>query len=165
MWGTWCASFAPGKGCRLTDGCVSGGRGMDEKHDSGLPRPGLLEPELPEPWLRGTLTDVDAVRRQVLHALELACEDVTRWCAFLSDEEINARPFGLAPVAFHLRHIARSLDRLLTYAEGVQLSGDQIAALKSEMDEGATREALFAEFNEAIELSAKRVRALAEVDP
>jgi hypothetical protein len=25
-----------------------------------------------EPWLRGTLTEVDAVRRGVLHALELA---------------------------------------------------------------------------------------------
>ena len=34
-----------------------------------------------EPWLRGTLTEVDAVRRQVLHALELAAEDVERWCA------------------------------------------------------------------------------------
>ena len=67
---------------------------MEAKHDSGLPKPGLLEPEMPEPWLRGTLTEVDAVRRQVLHALELACEDVTRWCAFLSDEEINARPYG-----------------------------------------------------------------------
>jgi uncharacterized damage-inducible protein DinB len=109
---------------------------MEEKHDSGLPRPGLLEPEMPEPWLRGTLTDVDAVRRQVLHALELACEDVTRWCAFLSDEEINARPYGLAPVAFHLRHIARSLDRLLTYAEGQQLSGGQMDALKSEVHAG-----------------------------
>ena len=27
-------------------------------------------------------------------------------------------PAVLPPVAFHLRHIARSLDRLLTYAEG-----------------------------------------------
>ena len=71
-----------------------------------------------EPWLRGTLTEVDAVRRHVLHALELAGEDVERWCAGLSDAEMDARPFGVAAVAFHLRHIARSLDRLLTYAEG-----------------------------------------------
>jgi hypothetical protein len=74
-----------------------------------------------EPWLRGTLTEVDAVRRQVIHALELANEDIERWCAGLSDAEMNARPFGLAPVAFHLRHIARSLDRLLTYSEGKAL--------------------------------------------
>jgi len=87
-----------------------------------------------EPWLRGTLTEVDSVRRQVLHALELAAEDVERWCAGLSDSEMNARPFEIAPVAFHLRHIARSLDRLLTYAEGRALSKAQIDGLHSEIE-------------------------------
>ncbi len=48
-----------------------------------------------EPWLRGTLTEIDAVRRQVIHALELAGEDIERWCDALSDAEMNARPFGL----------------------------------------------------------------------
>jgi hypothetical protein len=37
---------------------------------------------------------------------------------------------GLPSVAFHLRHIARSVDRILSYAEGKQLSGEQLAALK-----------------------------------
>ena len=32
--------------------------------------------KLPEPWLRGTLADVAAVPRAVLHALELAKEDL-----------------------------------------------------------------------------------------
>ena len=32
-----------------------------------------------EPWMRGTLGDVEPVRRAVLHALELAGEDVERW--------------------------------------------------------------------------------------
>ncbi len=73
---------------------------------------------LPEPWLRGTLPEVPAVQRAVLHALELAEEDLKRWCGGLTDEQMEARPAGLSPVAFHLRHIARSLDRLLTYAEG-----------------------------------------------
>jgi hypothetical protein len=50
--------------------------------------------------------------------LELAEEDLKRWCGGLTDEQMEARPAGLSPVAFHLRHIARSLDRLLTYAEG-----------------------------------------------
>ena len=86
-----------------------------------------------EPWLRGTLTEYDAVRRQVLHALELAGEDVERWCAELSAAEMEMRPFGVAPVGFHLRHMARSLDRLLTYAEGRQLSDGQMDLLKSEM--------------------------------
>ena len=87
-----------------------------------------------EPWLRGTLTEFDAVRRQVLHALELAVEDVERWCSGLTDAEMEARPAEVAPVGFHLRHMARSLDRLLTYAEGLELSEAQLAALACEME-------------------------------
>jgi uncharacterized damage-inducible protein DinB len=117
-----------------------------------------------EPWLRGTLADVDAVPRAVLHALELAEEDVTKWCADLTDLEVNEQPFGLPPVAFHLRHIARSVDRLLSYAEGVQLSPEQIAELKSETEPGATRDGLLAEFGETMRSSVERVRALASVD-
>jgi uncharacterized damage-inducible protein DinB len=116
----------------------------------------------PEPWLRGTLTDVPPVQRAVLHALELAREDLDRWTDGLSDEELNARPGGLAPVAFHLRHIARSADRLLTYAEGGQLSVEQIAAMKSELAPGATRNELLAEIVVALSKSAKRVRAFSE---
>ena len=115
----------------------------------------------PEPWLRGTMTELPTVARAVLHALELAREDVNRWCESLSEDDLHARPFDLAPIAFHLRHIARSLDRLLAYAEGHQLTSDQITALKNEMDPGASREALFVEFNQGLELAAQRVRALA----
>ncbi|HEY4382025.1 MAG TPA: DinB family protein [Acidobacteriaceae bacterium] len=111
-----------------------------------------------EPWLRGTHTDVDAVTRQVLHALELADEDIAAWCAGLTDAEMNARPFALPPVAFHLRHIARSLDRLLSYAEGTQLDATQRAALETELAGGATREAVLAEFTTALRTSATRVR-------
>ncbi|MHB1702067.1 MAG: DinB family protein [Acidobacteriaceae bacterium] len=118
-----------------------------------------MSTQQPEPWLRGTLTEVDAVRRAVLHAMELAEEDLREWCGGLSDEEMNARPYELAPIAFHLRHIARSLDRLLTYAEGGKLDGTQIAAMKSELDGGASRQELFAELRAALEQAAARVRA------
>jgi uncharacterized damage-inducible protein DinB len=113
---------------------------------------------LPEPWLRGRLVDVPPVQRAVLHALELAKEDLERWCAPLSDEQLNERPAGIAPVAFHLRHIARSLDRLLTYAEAGQLTPGQIEVMKSELDPGATREELFAELSAALLKSAARIR-------
>jgi uncharacterized damage-inducible protein DinB len=115
--------------------------------------------KLPEPWLRGTLAEVPTVPRAVLHALELAEEDLKRWCATLSDAELNARPDGIAPVAFHLRHIARSIDRLLTYAEGNQLSDAQIAAMRSELDAGAKREELFAELDAALRKGKARIRA------
>ena len=85
--------------------------------------------QAPEPWLRGTLRDVPAVIRAVLHALELAHEDADRWCGDLTGVEVNARPAGLPSVAFQLRHISGSVDRLLTYAEGRELSQEQMAEL------------------------------------
>jgi uncharacterized damage-inducible protein DinB len=114
----------------------------------------------PEPWLRGTLTEVDALRRQVLHALELTAEDVARWCAALSDAEMNARPFELPPVAFHLRHIARSLDRLLTYAEGQPLNNEQRAALASELADGMTASDVLVELQAGLAGAAERILAL-----
>ena len=114
-----------------------------------------------EPWLRGTLTEVEPVRRQVLHALELAEEDVARWCGGLTDVEMEARPFGLAPVGFHLRHIARSLDRLLTYAEGGALDERQMVELRSEMNAGVGQEAVLEEFARGIARAKDRVMAVA----
>ena len=120
----------------------------------------MNEPKLAEPWLRGNLTEIHAVPRAVLHALQLAEEDLERWCGRLSDEELNARPAGIAPVAFHMRHIAGSIDRLLTYAEGGQLNAVQMAALKDELAPGSTRNELFAEFASALATCAGRIQAL-----
>jgi len=85
-----------------------------------------------EPWLSGTDADVPAAGRAVLHALDLSLDDLTKWTAGLTDSEVHSQPLGLNSIAFHLRHIARSVDRILTYAEGGQLSPEQLAALKTE---------------------------------
>lgn len=113
-----------------------------------------------EPWMRGTYGEFDVLRRAVVHALELAEEDVEKWCGELSDAEMMARQAGVAPVAFHLRHIARSLDRLLTYAESRTLDEAQMRALKSEMDAATAAEVLL-EFREGIASAKERVRAFA----
>jgi uncharacterized damage-inducible protein DinB len=118
----------------------------------------------PEPWLRGTHNDVPAVLRAVLHALELAEEDLQKWCGPLSDAQLNARPAGIAPVAFHLRHLVNAADRLLTYAEGRMLTSEQIATMKSELDPGAKSEALFLHIREGLAQASKRVRAFAGQD-
>jgi uncharacterized damage-inducible protein DinB len=128
----------------------------------GLETQTVNESTQPEPWLRGTLTNISPVPRAVLHALELAKEDLTRWCAGLSDAELNARPFGIAPVAFHIRHTARSVDRLLTYAEGRNLNDEQLAALKSELAPNAGRDDLFAELEARLADCATRI---APIDP
>ena len=112
-----------------------------------------------EPWLRGTHTELAAVIRAVVHALELSREDILRSCAALNVQELNARPAGIASVAFHMRHIVRSLDRLLSYAEGRQLNDDQLAALKTELNADATPGEVLEEFRKGIDSALDRVRA------
>lgn len=123
----------------------------------------MVDGPLTEPWLRGTLTDVAPVHRGVLHALELAKEDIERWCGGLTDAQLHARPGGVPSIAFHLRHIARSVDRLLTYAEDQQLRSAQRSALESELDAVATAQELFSEFEIGLGAAAARIQALSRV--
>lgn len=117
-----------------------------------------------EPWLRGTYSEVPAVGRAVLHALGLALDDITKWTAGLTDAEVQAHPLGLPPVAFHLKHIARSVDRILTYAEGGQLTAEQLAALKAEQGGDESLAALLGEVEASFANAAERVRTLASAD-
>lgn len=93
-------------------------------------------PEQVEPWLRGTLTEVEPIRRAVLHALQLAEEDVLRWTDPLDTDALWMQPLGLPSVGFQMGHIARSIDRLLTYADGRSLTERQMTALQTEHQAG-----------------------------
>lgn len=120
-----------------------------------------------EPWLRGTHSDMPAAGRAVLHALDLALEDLTKWTVGLTDAEIHAQPLGLPPIAFLLRHIAGSTDRILTYAEGEQLSAEQLASPKIEQGGEGKQESLaelLAEVEASFRNAADRIRVLATAD-
>ena len=117
-----------------------------------------------EPWMSGTYSDVPAVGRAVLHALDLALDDLSKWTRGLTDAEVHSRPLGLPSVAFHLRHIARSVDRILNYAEGNPLSAEQLAALKVEQTGEESLAELLAEVEASFSNAAGRVRVLATAD-
>ena len=121
-------------------------------------------PPYTEPWLRGTHRDIPAAGRAVLHALELAFDDLAKWTAGLTDDEVHAEPFGLTSIAVQLRHIAGSVDRILTYAEGSQLSADQLAALKAESSGSEPLAELMGRVKASLDRAAARVRALAGGD-
>jgi uncharacterized damage-inducible protein DinB len=91
----------------------------------------------------------------------LALDDLTRWTAGLKDGQVHAQPLGLTSVAFHLRHLARSTDRLMTYAEGKPLSDEQLALLKSEKSGDETLAMLLADVEFAFVNAADRVKVLA----
>jgi uncharacterized damage-inducible protein DinB len=68
-----------------------------------------------------------------------------------------------------VRHIVRTLDRLLTYAEGhqlspAQLSPAQLAALNRELDPDATNAELFSEFRKGIDDAIRRLQTFSTAD-
>jgi uncharacterized damage-inducible protein DinB len=85
-----------------------------------------------EAWLRGPINGVAPVLLPVAHALTQASEDIEASASGLTPEQLWAAPGGAASVGFHLRHIAGSIDRLLTYARGSQLNGTQRGVLAAE---------------------------------
>lgn len=91
-------------------------------------------PRRPEAWLRGPVEGVPAPLQPVAHSLIQALEDAERLAADLPLELVWKRPGGAAPIGFHLRHMATSLDRLFTYARGEALSREQLEVLAKEKE-------------------------------
>lgn len=68
------------------------------------------------------------------HMLLHAKADIAS-AAGLSEEQLWARPGDAASIGFQLRHLAGSIDRLLTYARGEALSDAQRDALADEKNQ------------------------------
>jgi hypothetical protein len=66
------------------------------------------------------------------HALLQAGEEIERAASPLTPAQLWVEPGGAASVGYHLRHVAGSIDRLLTYARGGALDERQLAALAAE---------------------------------
>ena len=93
-------------------------------------------PTVPEPWLRGAIPGVDPSIAPVFYAFQQAREDLAVYVDGLSPAQIWARPYGLGSVGFHIRHIAGSTERLVSYLDGRQLNPEQLAAVKTEEEPG-----------------------------
>lgn len=85
-----------------------------------------------EAWLNGKLEGFSPVMMPAAHALAQAITDLENSAAGLTKEELLLRPNGAPSVAFHLRHIAGSIDRLLTYSRGGELNDEQFSRLEAE---------------------------------
>jgi hypothetical protein len=108
-----------------------------------------------EAWLSGKLDGFEPVMMPAAHALVQSMNDLMKTAVTLTSAELTAKPNGAASAAFHLRHIAGSCDRLLSYAKGEELSAAQFEFLKSETAETSDRS--------ASELVAGAVSAIDEV--
>ena len=104
-----------------------------------------------EAWLRGPREGVDALVAPVLFTFTQAREDLAKFTNGLTAEQIWGTEVG-----FHIRHISRSTDRLVTYLEGKQLSAEQFG----EGAPGASREELLAEMDRVFRRAEAVVRAI-----
>ena len=119
--------------------------------------------ERPEVWLRGPVDGYAAELQPVVHALLQVREEVERHAADLTTAQLWARPGDAASIGFHLRHIAGSLDRLLTYARDESLSPAQLIWLKAENEPGyppATVEETIAIAQAGIDRALDQVRTM-----
>jgi uncharacterized damage-inducible protein DinB len=101
-----------------------------------------------EAWLRGPIEGIDPLTAPVLYAFTQAREDLARCSEGLTPDQLWSSTVG-----FHIRHIARSTDRLIEYLEG------RLPEQLGDGDPGASREELLAELDAAFNRAEKVVRA------
>jgi len=116
--------------------------------------------ELSEPWLRGPIPGVHPLLAPVLYTFQQAREDLARYTKDLTPTQIWARPHGFGSVGFHIRHIAGSTSRLMTYLQGGQLSAEQMAELEREHEPGEGGEHLLAGMDRTFREAETVIRAL-----
>ncbi len=117
---------------------------------------------LPDPWLRGARPDVHALVAPVLFSFQQAREDLENCAKDLSIEQLWQRPANAASVGFHIRHTGGSVERLMTYVQGKQITEAQLEDLKHELDGGATAAELFAQLEGRLSAAEK---VITELDP
>jgi hypothetical protein len=102
-----------------------------------------------EAWLRGPIPGVDPLTAPVLYAFTQAREDLARYTEGLTTAQLWSSPVG-----FHIRHIAKSTDRLIGYLEG------RLPQELGDGDPGASREELLIELDSAFNRAERVVRSI-----
>ena len=95
-----------------------------------------------------------------LYGFQQTREDLARHTAGLTAGQVWARPHGLAPLGFHLRHIAGSVDRLTSYLQARPLDAAQLAALAAERQPGAGLDELLRDIESVLRRAELAIRAL-----
>ena len=83
-------------------------------------------------WLSGPIDGIIPLLQPAAHAILQAQREIGEVTEGFANEDLWQKPGGVASVGFHLQHIAGVLDRLFTYARGLQLSSEQLEYLKTE---------------------------------
>ena len=117
------------------------------------------EPWSPEPWLRGAIEGVHPLVMPVFFSFALVREDLGKHTLGLSREAVW-RALGGAPIGFHLKHIAGSVDRLTTYLGGGPLSAKQLETLRLESKPDRDLDELLTLVNDELSKSEQYLRSI-----
>ena len=113
---------------------------------------------LPEPWLRGPIPNLHPVAAHLIYTFTQCREEIALRTLSLADIWTAHPP--LAPLGFHLAHIAGSVNRLTTYITGVQLTPGQLGRLKAEKTPGPSLTELLAAIDTEFVLTEELVRGI-----
>lgn len=115
----------------------------------------------PEPWLRGPISGVHPLIARVLYAFQQAREDLRRFTEGLTPAQLWASPHGFGSTGFHIRHIAGSTDRLMTYLQNRGLTSKQMEQLRHEEESpGPNTEELLALLDKTLSEAEAVVRGI-----
>jgi uncharacterized damage-inducible protein DinB len=111
--------------------------------------------------MTGSITGVHPVQAAVLYSFRHALQDLSTWTEGLTAEQLWRQMGDVAPVGFHALHLAGSVERLLTYATGNQLSESQMEELRAEKGQhNLSREELLQVIERKLQAAEAVVRSL-----
>jgi len=123
-----------------------------------------MQTSQPEYWLRGPVAGISALLQPVAHALLQARDEIATAVKDLPAAALWSQPGGVASAGFHLQHLTGVIDRLFTYAQGRQLSEEQLHYLSAEgkEDKDITIDTLIAQLSSRIDTALEQLAATPE---
>lgn len=114
----------------------------------------------PEPWMRGPINGLEPLVAPVFYSFTQVREDLALHTNGLTTEQVWSKTGSVPSLGFQLRHIAGSIDRLMTYLMERELSRDQIDVLKAESEPGASLAELLAGIDDALSQAEDELRTI-----
>ena len=114
----------------------------------------------PEPWMRGPIEGVEPLVAPVFYSFTQVREELAHYTEGLTTEQVWRQVNSLPTLGFHLRHIAGSVDRLMSYLMEAEISPEQIVYLKSEGEPGASLDELLAGVDAAFAKAESQLRTI-----
>ena len=110
--------------------------------------------------MRGPIEGVEPLVAPVFYSFTQVREELAHYTEGLTTEQVWRQVNSLPTLGFHLRHIAGSVDRLMSYLREAEISPEQIVYLKSEGEPGASLDELLAGVDAAFAKAESQLRTI-----